>query len=171
MSRRGPAVKRDILPDPLFEDVLLASFINHLMCDGKKAVAEKIVYRALDLVHSRIVTDRLPEKTIYNSKEAREKVLELFNKALESIKPTSEVKSRRIGGATYQVPVDLSSSRRVTLAMRWLIDCAKKRSKRAMFLKLADEIMDALNETGGAVKRRIDMHKMAKANQAFAHYR
>lgn len=171
MSRRRAADERAILPDPLFRDPLLAKFINQVMLDGKKSIAERIVYRALDEVYKRGVSDASAGVSVFDSEEARKAALEAFNNALRNIQPTVEVKSVRIGGATYQVPREITLDRSVTLAMRWLIDAAKERSKRAMYSKLANEVLDALRETGGAFKMRVNMDSMAKANQAFAHYR
>jgi small subunit ribosomal protein S7 len=155
MSRRRAAVKRDILPDPKYHDKDLAKFINIMMLNGKKSVAEKIVYGALDI---------LVEK-------AKGEPMDAFNKALENIKPFVEVKSRRVGGATYQVPVEVRSSRQSALAMRWLVDASRKRGEKSMGRRLAGELMDAFEGKGNAVKKREDVHRMAEANKAFAHYR
>ncbi|MRI32981.1 30S ribosomal protein S7 [Endozoicomonas sp. OPT23] len=155
MPRRRVVAKREVLPDPKFHDKTLAKFINHVMISGKKSVAEKIVYGALDKVQER------------GSKEP----LEVFEKALESISPMVEVKSRRVGGATYQVPVEVRPSRRTALAMRWLVDAARKRGEKSMDLRLAGELMDAAENKGAAVKKREDVHRMAEANKAFSHYR
>jgi small subunit ribosomal protein S7 len=155
MSRRRAAVKRDILPDPKYHDKDLAKFINIMMLNGKKSVAEKIVYGALDI---------LVEKTKMDGMDA-------FNKALENIKPFVEVKSRRVGGATYQVPVEVRSSRQNALAMRWLVDASRKRGEKSMDRRLAGELSDAYEGKGNAVKKREDVHRMAEANKAFAHYR
>jgi len=155
MPRRREVPKRKITPDPKFNDKLLAKLMNIIMKEGKKSVAEKIVYSALDT---------LEEKT-------QEEPLKVFRKALENIKPVLEVKSRRVGGASYQVPVEVRPDRRIALALRWLVKSASKRGERSMEEKLAGEIMDALNNRGGAVKTREDTHKMAEANKAFAHYR
>lgn len=155
MPRRRVAAKRDILPDPKFGNITLAKFINHLMVSGKKSVAESIVYRALAKVEERTKTDPL----------------ELFDKALETIQPMVEVKSRRVGGATYQVPVEVRPSRRMALAMRWLVDASRKRGEKDMSLRLAGELVDAAEGRGAAVKKREDVHRMAEANKAFAHYR
>ena len=155
MSRRRAAVKRDILPDPKYHDKSLAKFINIIMKNGKKAVAEKIVYGALDIV-------------IEKTKAAD---LDGFNKALDNIKPMVEVKSRRVGGATYQVPVEVRSSRQAALAMRWLVDASRKRGEKSMGKRLAGELMDAFENKGNAVKKKEDTHRMAEANKAFAHYR
>jgi len=155
MPRRRSVEPRKILPDPKFGSELLAKFINVLMVDGKKSVAETIVYGALD---------KLAERT---GKEP----LEAFEIALENVRPTVEVKSRRVGGSTYQVPVEVRPERRYTLAIRWLVSYSRLRGEKTMELRLAREIMDAANNTGASVKKREDMHKMAEANKAFAHYR
>jgi len=155
MPRRRVAAKRDILPDPKFGNIVLAKFTNHLMISGKKSVAEKIVYTALETLQER----------------GSEDPIESFNKALEAIQPMVEVKSRRVGGATYQVPVEVRPSRRAALAMRWLVDASRKRGEKSMALRLAGEIGDAVEGRGAAVKKREDVHRMAEANKAFAHYR
>ena len=155
MPRRRVVAKREILPDPKFQDITLAKFINHVMVSGKKAVAERIVYGALS---------EIEEKGSANP-------LETFVKALEEIAPLVEVKSRRVGGATYQVPVEVRPSRRNALAMRWLVDSARGRSEKTMAARLAGELLDASEGRGSAVKKREDTHKMAEANKAFAHYR
>ena len=155
MPRRRVVAKREILPDPKFHDITLAKFINHVMVSGKKAVAERIVYGALS---------EIEEKGSANP-------LETFEKALEEIAPLVEVKSRRVGGATYQVPVEVRPSRRNALAMRWLVDSARGRSEKTMAARLAGELLDACVGRGSAVKKREDTHKMAEANKAFAHYR
>jgi len=155
MPRRREVPKRVILPDPKFGNLQLAKFVNMIMLSGKKAVAEKIVYGALD---------RMSEKG------AAEPV-DLLEKALENVSPQVEVKSRRVGGATYQVPVEVRASRRQTLAMRWIIEAARKRGEKSMQLKLAGELMDAAENRGSAIKKREDTHRMAEANKAFAHYR
>ena len=156
MPRRRVVAKREILPDPKFQDITLAKFINHVMVSGKKAVAERIVYGAL-----REIEDRGSDN----------KALDTFEKALEEIAPLVEVKSRRVGGATYQVPVEVRPSRRSALAMRWLVDSARARSEKTMAARLAGELLDASEGRGSAVKKREDTHKMAEANKAFAHYR
>jgi small subunit ribosomal protein S7 len=156
MSRRRVIAKRIILPDPKYGDQTLAKFINVLMLDGKKSVAEKIVYGALDQVATRAKTDQ---------------PVEVFAKALDNVRPVVEVKSRRVGGATYQVPVEVRSIRRTTLAMRWLVDAARKRGEKTMGLRLAGELLDAADSRGTAVKKREDTHRMAEANKAFSHYR
>jgi small subunit ribosomal protein S7 len=155
MSRRRNSDKREINPDPRFGNLVLARFVNMLMRDGKKSVAEQIVYQALDHIEG---------KTSHNS-------IEVLSKALENVQPVVEVKSRRVGGATYQVPVEVRPARRMALAMRWLIDAAHKRSEKGMELKLAAELIDAGENRGTAVKKREDTHKMAEANKAFSHYR
>ena len=158
MSRRAQAPVRSILPDPKFNSVLLAKFMNMVMERGKKSVAERIVYGAIDRMAEK--TGRQPDQTI-----------ELLTQALDNVKPMVEVKSRRVGGATYQVPVEVRTTRRQTLAMRWVIDAAQARSEKTLQEKLAGEIIDAANNRGNAVKKREDTHKMAEANKAFAHYR
>ena len=155
MSRRHAAEKREILPDAKFGDRILSKFMNNLMVDGKKSIAEKIVYNALDRVEGKL--KRAP--------------VEVFHEALDNIKPTVEVRSRRVGGATYQVPVEVRPSRRNALAMRWLVDSARSRSEKSMAARLAGELMDAADGRGSAVKKREDTHRMAEANKAFAHYR
>ncbi|WP_138379496.1 30S ribosomal protein S7 [Luteithermobacter gelatinilyticus] len=155
MSRRHAAEKRKVLPDPKFGDVVLTKFVNNLMVDGKKSVAERIVYGALDLVRSK--TGREP--------------MEVFHEALDNIKPAVEVRSRRVGGATYQVPVEVRADRAQALAIRWLIEMSRKRNENTMTERLAGELMDALNNRGASVKKREDTHRMAEANKAFSHYR
>ena len=158
MSRRSQAPKRQILPDPKFGSELLAKFMNMIMNDGKKSVAERIIYGALD---------RISEKET----KADDKALELLETALENVKPVVEVKSRRVGGATYQVPVEVRHTRRQTLAMRWIIEAARKRSEKSMAHRLAHELLDAAENRGTAVKKKEDTHRMAEANKAFSHYR
>ena len=155
MPRRRVAAKREILPDPKFGSERLAKFMNHLMISGKKSVAERIVYGALDRVAER----------------SNEEPLEIFDKALETIQPMVEVKSRRVGGATYQVPVEVRPSRRQALAMRWLVDAARRRGEKTMVQRLAGEMLDAAEGKGSAVKKREDVHRMAEANKAFSHFR
>lgn len=155
MPRRRVVAKREILPDPKFGSLTLAKFMNHVMVDGKKSVAERIVYGALDTV-----TERTPGDP-----------LETFEKALDAIAPMVEVKSRRVGGATYQVPVEVRAERRHALAMRWLVEHSRKRGEKSMALRLAGEISDAAEGKGSAVKKREDVHRMAEANRAFSHYR
>ena len=155
MPRRREVPKRIILPDPKFHDLQIAKFINMIMRNGKKATAERIMYFALDNITQKSAMDSV----------------ELMEKALENVRPTVEVKSRRVGGATYQVPVEVRVSRRNTLAMRWLIEAAQKRGEKTMSQKLAGELLDASESKGSAVKKREDTHRMAEANKAFAHFR
>lgn len=155
MPRRGFVQKRDVLADPMYNSALLTCLINNVMYDGKKGVAQKIVYDAFDLIKEK--TGREP--------------LEVFEQAMENIMPVLEVKARRIGGATYQVPIEVRPERRQTLGLRWLTGYARKRGERTMRERLANEIMDAVNNTGASVKKKEDTHKMAEANKAFAHYR
>jgi small subunit ribosomal protein S7 len=155
MPRRRVIAKRKVLPDPKFGSELLTKFINVVMLDGKKAVAEKIIYIALDVA----------------AEKSGKEHLALLEEALDNVRPTVEVKSRRVGGSTYQVPVEVRPVRRNTLAMRWLIDAARKRGEKSMALRLANELTDAVENKGSAVKKREDVHKMAEANKAFAHYR
>ena len=158
MSRRAPAPHRSSLPDPKYGNAMLAKFINMVMKSGKKSVAEKIVYGALDRMSERVGNDK-------------SRALEMLGHALDNIKPAVEVKSRRVGGATYQVPVEVRASRRETLAMRWAIEAARARSEKSMAVRLAHELIDAADNRGAAVKKREDTHRMADANRAFAHYR
>ena len=155
MPRRREVPKREILPDPKFHDLQIAKFINMIMRNGKKSTAERIMYFALDNVTQKSNIDSV----------------ELMEKALENVRPMVEVKSRRVGGATYQVPVEVRASRRNTLAMRWLIEAAQKRGEKTMSQKLAGELLDASESKGSAVKRREDTHRMAEVNKAFAHFR
>ncbi|CDM22611.1 30S ribosomal protein S7 [Castellaniella defragrans] len=155
MPRRREVPKREILPDPKFGSVELAKFMNVVMLSGKKAVAERIVYGALDQIQAK--TGKEP--------------IEIFNTAVNNVKPVVEVKSRRVGGANYQVPVEVRPVRRLALAMRWLREAAKKRGEKSMDLRLAGELMDAAEGRGGAMKKREDTHKMAEANKAFSHFR
>ena len=155
MSRRHRAEKREVIPDPKFGDLVVTKFMNSLMEAGKKSVAENIVYGAFDIVQSKVKQDPIT----------------VFHTALDNIRPALEVKSRRVGGATYQVPVDVRPIRATTLALRWLVDFARKRREKTMTERLMNEILDASNGLGAAVKRREDMHKMAESNKAFAHYR
>jgi small subunit ribosomal protein S7 len=155
MARRRVAAKREVLPDPKFKDQTVAKFINILMLDGKKAVAERVVYGALDQV-----VDKVSGEPV-----------EMLNKALDNVRPMVEVKSRRVGGATYQVPVEVRADRRTALAMRWLVEAARKRGEKSMDRRLAGEILDAMESRGSAVKKREDVHRMAEANKAFSHYR
>ena len=155
MPRRRVAAKREILPDPKFGNITLAKFMNMVMVSGKKSVAERIVYGALDIVADKSGNDSV----------------ETFDKALENIAPMVEVKSRRVGGSTYQVPVEVRPVRRNALAMRWLVEAARKRGEKSMAQRLANEMLDASDNKGSAVKKREDVHRMAEANKAFAHYR
>ena len=155
MPRRRVAAKRDILPDPKYVNLQLAKFMNIIMVSGKKSIAEKIVYGALTKVEERSEKDPIA----------------MFEAALEAIAPMVEVKSRRVGGATYQVPVEVRPSRRQALAMRWLVDASRKRGEKSMALRLAGEMLDAADGKGSAVKKREDVHRMAEANKAFSHYR
>ena len=155
MSRRRRAEKREILPDPKFKDLVLSKFINNLMLDGKKSVSEKIVYGSFDEIENKM--KRPP--------------LEVFHEALDNIKPSVEVRSRRVGGATYQVPVEVRPQRREALAIRWLIKASRDRNEKTMKDRLASELIDAVNTRGSAVKKKEDTHKMAEANKAFSHYR
>ena len=158
MSRRAAAPSRTILPDPKFNSEMLAKFMNVVMHSGKKSAAEQILYGAID---------RIGERTGRKGPEA----IELLSQALDNVKPVVEVKSRRVGGATYQVPVEVRSSRRQTLAMRWVIEAARDRSEKSMAFRLAHELLDAAENRGAAVRKREDTHRMAEANKAFAHYR
>ncbi|MDD5228198.1 MAG: 30S ribosomal protein S7 [Methylococcales bacterium] len=155
MSRRRVATKREIIPDPRFGSVMLTKFMNMIMESGKKSVAESIIYGALDAIE----------------RKGHETPLDILSKALENVQPRVEVKSRRVGGATYQVPVEVRPARRLALSMRWLIDASRKRNERTMAAKLAGELMDAFESRGSAVKKREDTHRMAEANKAFSHYR
>ena len=158
MSRRNAAIKRSILPDPKFSSRLLAKFINMIMKDGKKSTAETIVYEALETL-----VDKLGKPA--------EKAPEVFAEVLEKVKPVVEVRSRRVGGATYQIPVEVRQDRREALAMRWLIESARSRQEKSMKVKLANELLDASNDKGNAIKKKEDTHKMAEANKAFSHFR
>ncbi len=155
MPRKGHITKREVLADPIYKDVVVTKLINNVMLDGKKGVAQKIVYGAFDRVAS----------------ESGKEAMEVFRDAMNNIMPELEVKARRIGGATYQVPIEVRADRRQTLALRWLTLFSRKRSEKTMEERLAREIMDAANNTGASVKKKEDMHKMAEANKAFAHYR
>ena len=155
MPRRGQIAKRDVLPDPLYNSKLVTRLINNVMLDGKKGVAQKIVYDAFAII---------------NEKTGREP-LEVFEEAMENVMPLLEVKARRIGGATYQVPIEVRPERRQTLGLRWITLFARQRSERTMKERLANEILDAINQSGGAYKRKEEMHRMAEANKAFAHFR
>ena len=155
MARRRVAAKRTVLPDPKYRDGTVAKFINMVMMNGKKSVAEKIVYDALDQV-----VDKMKGEP-----------MDLLSKALDNVRPMVEVKSRRVGGATYQIPVEVRADRRTTLAMRWIVDAARRRGEKSMDRRLAGELLDAAENRGTAVKKREDVHRMAEANKAFAHYR
>jgi small subunit ribosomal protein S7 len=155
MPRRRVVAKREILPDPKFGNITLAKFMNHVMVSGKKSVAERIVYGALDIVEERL----------------KKSPVEVFEEALDNVAPLVEVKSRRVGGATYQVPVEVRPSRRKALAMRWVVDYARSRGEKSMPQRLAGELIDAVQGKGGAVKKREDVHRMAEANKAFSHFR
>lgn len=155
MSRRHSAEKRVINPDPKFGDIVISKFMNNIMLDGKKSVAESIVYGALDVVEGKLKQDPV----------------EVFHTALENVMPAVEVRSRRVGGATYQVPVDVRAERKQALAIRWIISAARGRNERTMVERLSGELLDAFNNRGSAVKKREDTHKMAEANRAFSHYR
>ena len=155
MPRRGQIAKRDVLPDPLYNSKLVTRLINSIMLDGKKGVAQKIVYDAFDIIKEKTGNDPL----------------ETFEAAMENVMPVLEVKARRVGGATYQVPLEVRPERRQTLGIRWILAAARKRGEKLMAERLAGELLDAANNTGAAVKKREDTHKMAEANKAFAHYR
>ena len=155
MPRRGNVPKRDVLPDPMYNSTVVAKVVNQVMLDGKKCIAQNIVYDAF--------------KTM--SEKLGQEPMDIFNQAIENIKPMVEVKAKRIGGANYQVPLEIREERRQTLAIRWLVIAARKRSERDMSAKLAGELMDAYNNTGAAVKKKEDTHRMAEANRAFAHYK
>jgi len=155
MPRRRVVAKRETIPDPKFGNVTLAKFMNHVMISGKKSVAERIIYGAMDIVKTKLNRDPL----------------EVFDEALENIAPLVEVKARRVGGATYQVPVEVRASRRTALAMRWLVDYSRKRGEKSMPQRLAGELIDAASGKGAAVKKREDVHRMAEANKAFSHFR
>lgn len=155
MPRRSGVPKRDVLPDPVYGSVVLAKLINQVMLDGKKGTAQAIVYEALEIATKKLGTEPM----------------EVFERALENTKPQLEVKARRVGGSTYQVPMEIRGERRQTLAIRWIVDFARKRGEKTMKDRLAGELMDAYNGTGGSVKRKDEMHRMAEANKAFAHFR
>lgn len=155
MPRRGGIPKRDVLPDPIYKSKTLTKFINQIMYDGKKGIAQNIVYDALETAKAKLGAEPL----------------DIFNQALNNVMPVLEVKARRVGGANYQVPVEIRPERRQTLAIRWLVDASRKRSERTMSEQLAGELMDAYNNAGNAFKKKEDTHRMAEANKAFAHYR
>lgn len=191
MSRRKAAIKREVLPDPMYGSDQIAKFINIVMREGKKSIAERIVYESLRMLSDRLKKEAKAEDEaesakatkgagrrvapVVISKRAEEQgnadVLENLHKALGNVAPTVEVKSRRVGGATYQVPIEVSADRGLALSMRWVVDAAKKRSEKTMSLRLAAELFDACMNRGAAIKARDDVHRMARANQAFAHYR
>ena len=155
MPRRGPVPPREIPPDPIYGDVLVAKLINKVMRHGKKSKAEKIVYGAFDIIKEKMGKNPL----------------EVFHTAVENVKPVMEVRPRRVGGATYQVPMEVNERRQIHLALKWLVEAARERSERRMVVRLANEIMDAYNKRGGAFKKKEEVHRMAEANRAFAHYR
>ena len=155
MPRRGGVPKRDVLPDPIYGSTVVTKLINQVMLDGKKGTAQSIVYDAFEIMKNKL----------------GQEPMDIFNQALENVKPLLEVKARRVGGSNYQVPIEIRPDRRQTLAIRWIVASARKRSDREMSGKLASELMDAYNNTGGAVKKKEDTHRMAEANKAFAHYR
>ena len=155
MSRRNAAVKREVLPDPLYNSTMVTKIVNQVMVDGKKGIAQSIVYTAMKNA----------------SEKLNDEAMNVLTTAIENIKPKLETKARRVGGANYQVPMEVSAERQQTLAIRWLVMCARKRNERGMENRLAAEIVDAFNQTGGAVRKRDDMHRQAEANKAFAHYR
>ena len=155
MSRRNAAVKREVLPDPLYNSTMVTKIVNQVMVDGKKGIAQSIVYTAMKNA----------------SEKLNDEAMNVLTTAIENIKPKLETKARRVGGANYQVPMEVSADRQQTLAIRWLVMCARKRNERGMENRLAAEIVDAFNQAGGAVRKRDDMHRQAEANKAFAHYR
>ncbi|HHT44794.1 MAG TPA: 30S ribosomal protein S7 [Fastidiosipila sp.] len=155
MPRKGHVPRKEVLPDPVYHDIRVAKLVNNVMLDGKKVLAQRIVYGAFDTIQERINQDPL----------------EVFNKALENVMPMLEVKARRVGGSNYQVPVEVRPERRQTLGLRWLVEAARKRSERTMKDRLAGELLDAFNQAGSAFRRKEEMHRMAEANRAFAHYR
>ncbi|MDU2065464.1 MAG: 30S ribosomal protein S7 [Sporomusaceae bacterium] len=155
MPRKGAVPKRDVLPDPVYNSKIVTRFINKVMLDGKKGVAESIVYNAFEIVRAKTGKDPL----------------EVFDQAMKNVMPVLEVRARRVGGANYQVPVEVRSDRRLTLGIRWMVDYSRKRGEKTMHERLAAELMDAANNTGAAIKKKEDTHKMAEANKAFAHYR
>ena len=155
MSRRNAAVARDVLPDPVYNSKVVTKLVNQVMVDGKKSIAQTVCYDAFNIMAEKLGTDAMT----------------IFNQAMENVKPVLEVKARRVGGSTYQVPMEIRAERRQTLAIRWIVDAARKRSERTMASKLAGELMDAYNQAGGAFKKKEDVHRMAEANKAFASYR
>lgn len=176
MPRRREVPKREILPDPKHHSELLAKFINVLMVSGKKSIAEKIIYGALSAVEEKIKRTKKSDEdeggsTTGSSTGSTSPVLRFFEQALDNVRPTVEVRSRRVGGATYQVPVEVRLERSIALGMRWIVQSARSRGEKGMMLRLAGELIDAYENKGSAVKKREDIHRMAKANQAFAHFR
>ncbi len=171
MPRRREVPKREILPDPKHHSELLAKFINVLMISGKKSIAETVVYGALDVMEERLRKTKKADEDDDSGRSGAVSVLRSFESALDNIRPSVEVRSRRVGGATYQVPVEVRVSRREALAMRWLIQFARKRSGRTMSEKLANELIEASHNRGGAIRKKEDVHRMAEANKAFSHYR
>ncbi len=155
MPRRSGVPKRDVLPDPIYNSKVVTKLVNQVMLDGKKGIAQRIVYAAFEEA----------------AKKLSSKPMDIFEKALENVRPVLEVKARRVGGSTYQVPMEIREDRRQTLAIRWIVDFARKRSEKTMIERLAGEIIDAYGETGGSVKKKEEMHRMAEANKAFAHFR
>ncbi len=155
MPRRSGVPKRDVLPDPIFNSKIVTKLVNQVMLDGKKGIAQKIVYEAFETAEKKLSV----------------KAIDIFEKALDNVRPVLEVKARRVGGSTYQVPMEIKEDRRQTLAIRWIVDFARKRSERTMIERLSGELIDAYNETGGSVKKKEEMHRMAEANKAFAHFR
>lgn len=180
MSRRHRAEKRDVLPDPKFGDTTLTKFMNNIMYDGKKSAAERIVYGAIDILEEKAANQNIADESDKGEGDSgmitaggapKSKGLLVFHKALKRVRPHVEVRSRRVGGATYQVPMEVRPERSVALAIRWIIDSARKRSENTMMERLANELLDAANDRGTAIKKRDDTHKMADANKAFAHFR
>ena len=155
MPRRSGVPKRDVLPDPIFNSKTVTKLVNQVMLDGQKGIAQKIVYEAFETAEKKLSV----------------KAIDIFEKALDNVRPVLEVKARRVGGSTYQVPMEIKEDRRQTLAIRWIVDFARKRSERTMMERLSGELIDAYNETGGSVKKKEEMHRMAEANKAFAHFR
>jgi len=171
MPRRREVPKREILPDPKHHSELLAKFINVLMVSGKKSTAEKIIYGALDVLEDRLKKAKKSDDEGEGGKQGPVGVLQYFEQALDNVRPTVEVRSRRVGGATYQVPVEVRLDRSIALGMRWIVQSSRVRGEKGMMLRLAGELVDAAQNKGAAVKRREEMHRMAKANQPFAHFR
>lgn len=176
MPRRREVPKREILPDPKHHSELLAKFINVLMVSGKKSIAEKIIYGALSVLDERVKKTRKAEEVAEDraggvGDNSSAVILRVFEQALDNVRPTVEVRSRRVGGATYQVPVEVRMDRSIALGMRWIVQAARTRGEKGMMLRLAGELLDAFESKGSAVKKREETHKMAKANQAFAHFR